>query len=201
VESAYLVPRRTTLALFREARERGVAIRVLTNSLSSTDVAAVHAGYMKRRPDLLRMGVELYEFQREPAERSPKRGVRDRNRMFDGESSQASLHSKAVVFDREVAWVGSLNLDPRSRGLNTEIGLFVRDAKVAGRLAEVISANFAPSISWKVEFVNGEADDGLVWTGERAGQPVREHEEPDTTWSVRALVRVLATLPWIEGLL
>ncbi len=201
VETAYLVPRTTTMRLFAEARERGVRIAVLTNSLSSTDVAAVHAGYMKRRPRLLAMGVELYEFQREPEQRPARRGVRDDNRVFDGESSEASLHSKALVFDREVAWVGSFNLDPRSKGLNTEIGLFVHDAKFAARLAQIVRANFAPSISWKVELAEGDPDGPLVWIGERDGRLVRETVEPDTTWQVRALVRMLAVVPGIDGLL
>lgn len=201
VETAYLVPRKATLELFTEARQRGVRIRVLTNSLSSTDVAAVHAGYMKRRPELLKMGVELYEFQREPAQTPRQRGVKNGQRVFDGQSSEASLHSKAIVFDREVAWVGSLNLDPRSRGLNTEIGLFVHDARFARRLADIVAANFAPPISWKVEFEGGDPEAPLVWIGDRDGHRVVEHEEPDTTWQVRALVRVLAVLPGLDGLL
>jgi putative cardiolipin synthase len=201
VETAYLVPRRTLLDLFADARRRGVEVRVLTNSLASTDVAAVHAGYMKRRPELLAMGVELYEFQREPAKRPKPRRVRDGNRIFDGESSEASLHSKAVVFDSRVAWIGSLNLDPRSRGLNTEIGLFVHDAKFAGRLAEIVAANFAPEISWKVEFDGGDPDRGLVWIGRRNGALVRVEQEPDTTWQLRWLVRVLAGIPGLDRLL
>jgi putative cardiolipin synthase len=201
VESAYLVPGEATMSLFAEARRRGASVRVLTNSLSSTDVAAVHAGYMKRRRELLRMGVELHEFQREPAEQPKKRGAEDRNRMFDGESSEASLHSKAIVFDREVAWVGSFNLDPRSRGLNTEIGLFVHDPKTAGRLAEIVRANFEPGISWRVELENGDPDGRLVWIGKRDGELVREYVEPDTTWGARAWVHVLAAVPGLDGML
>jgi putative cardiolipin synthase len=201
VETAYLVPRETTMGLFADARRRGVRIAVLTNSLSSTDVAAVHAGYMKRRPELLAMGVDLYEFQREPEQRPARRGVKDDNRVFDGESSEASLHSKALVFDREVAWVGSFNLDPRSKGLNTEIGLFVHDAKFAARLAQIVRANFAPGISWKVELADGDPDGALVWIGERDGRLVRETVEPDTTWQVRALVRMLAVVPGLDGFL
>jgi putative cardiolipin synthase len=121
--------------------------------------------------------------------------------MFDGESSEASLHSKAVVFDARIAWVGSLNLDPRSRGLNTEIGLFVHDAKFAGRLAEIVTANFAPQISWKVEFAGGEPGRGLVWIGRRDGQIVRVREEPDTTWQLRWLVGVLSAVPGLDRLL
>jgi putative cardiolipin synthase len=147
------------------------------------------------------MGVELYEFQREPEQRPARRGVRDGNRVFDGESSEASLHSKALVFDREVAWVGSFNLDPRSKALNTEIGLFVHDPGFAARLADVVRANFAPAISWKVEAAEGDPDGPLVWIGERDGRLVRETVEPDTTWQVRALVRVLSVVPGLDGLL
>jgi putative cardiolipin synthase len=156
---------------------------------------------MKRRPELLAMGVDLYEFQREPEQRPARRGVKDDNRVFDGESSEASLHSKALVFDREVAWVGSFNLDPRSKGLNTEIGLFVHDAKFAARLAQIVRANFAPGISWKVELADGDPEGALVWIGERDGRLVRETVEPDTTWQVRALVRMLAIVPGLDGLL
>ena len=42
-----------------------VRITVLTNSLEATDVAAVHAGYAKRRKDLLAAGVRRFEMKRE----------------------------------------------------------------------------------------------------------------------------------------
>jgi putative cardiolipin synthase len=197
-ESAYFVPGPSALGEITAARRRGVRVAVLTNSLSSTDVAAVHAGYMKRRPTLLRLGVELHEFKRTPTERPPRRGVRNRNELFDGQSSLASLHAKALVFDREVGWVGSFNLDPRSRSINTEVGLLVHDAAFAERLARTIEANFAPSISWRVEL----DDRGrLVWRGERNGRPVEEHGEPDTTWGARALARALALLPGMDRML
>ncbi|MFO0335727.1 MAG: phospholipase D family protein [Pseudomonadota bacterium] len=198
IESAYFVPRRTGMRLFAHARGRGVRTRILTNSLSSTDVAAVHAGYQKRRRALLRMGVELYEFQREAARTRPqRRGLRNRGAPVDGSASEASLHSKVMVFDRRVAWVGSFNLDPRSRELNTEIGLFVHDAAVAERLARMVETTFEPHRAWRVTLEDGR----LVWTGERDGRLVREHHEPDTTWQLRALVTVLARVPGIDSLL
>lgn len=198
IESAYFVPRRAGLARFAEALDKGVAISVLTNSLSSTDVVAVHAGYAKRRRELLRMGVKLYEFQREAApDRRPRRGVRDRSQLLDGHSSEASLHSKVMVFDRQVAWVGSFNLDPRSRSLNTEIGLFVYSPVVARRLAELVLANFEPERSWQVQLEHGR----LVWRGTKDGVPVVEYHDPDTTLPVRALVRTLSLLPGLDAML
>lgn len=202
IETAYLVPRRTGMERFADARARGVAVRVLTNSLSSTDVAAVHAGYAERRVPLLEMGVELYEFQREAAPNRPlRRRLRDRNELLDGRSSEASLHSKVMVFDRRVAWVGSFNLDPRSRTLNTEIGLFVKSPLLAERLADLVVANFAPDRSWKVGLEKEDGRRRLVWIGERDGVLVREYEEPDTTWQLRWLVDVIALVPGVDSLL
>ena len=50
------------LMLSGQAR-RGVQVRVLTNSLASSDESVVHAGYLKRRVELLRAGVQLYELK------------------------------------------------------------------------------------------------------------------------------------------
>jgi putative cardiolipin synthase len=61
--SPYFVPGAGGTAAFRELRERGVKVRVLTNSLAATDVGPVHAGYSIYRQDLLRAGVRLYELK------------------------------------------------------------------------------------------------------------------------------------------
>ena len=59
--SPYFVPGRDGVALLRRIRERGVRVRVLTNSLASTDVLPVFATYQKYRHELLAAGIELYE--------------------------------------------------------------------------------------------------------------------------------------------
>ena len=67
-------PARTGTAAFSALARRGVAVRVLTNSLEATDVAAVHAGYAKWRKPLLEAGVKLYELRRSwPQDAAPKR--------------------------------------------------------------------------------------------------------------------------------
>jgi putative cardiolipin synthase len=43
--------------VLQKLARQGVRVRVLTNSLSANDVAAVHAGYAKRREPLLEAGV------------------------------------------------------------------------------------------------------------------------------------------------
>lgn len=76
-------------------------MKVLTNSLASTDVPVVHAGYARYRSRLLACGVQLYE--RRPGDGSARS---DRARL----SSGASLHAKAVVVDRKWVLLGSMKL-------------------------------------------------------------------------------------------
>ncbi|HET6370802.1 MAG TPA: phospholipase D family protein, partial [Nitrospiria bacterium] len=115
--SAYFVPGKEGTELLSELCRRGVRVRILTNSLASNDVSVVHAGYSRYRKDLLRAGVELYEMNETltKEQRKEKEGV--------GGSSKASLHTKSFVFDRQHVFIGSFNLDPRSVGQNTEIGV------------------------------------------------------------------------------
>ena len=62
--SPYFVPGESGTRAFSEMARAGVRVRVLTNSLEATDVAAVHSGYARRRADLLAGGVELFEMKR-----------------------------------------------------------------------------------------------------------------------------------------
>jgi len=75
----------------RELVMRGVHIRVVTNSLASTDSPLVHNGYARYRVALLKLGVELSEVR-------PKLGTK-RKRFHPFRSANASLHAKALVID------------------------------------------------------------------------------------------------------
>lgn len=129
VVSPYYVPGDRGIALMRELRTRGVRVRVLTNSLAATDAPVVHIGYARYRKDLVREGVELHELQ-------PRLGVK-RSRLGAFGSSRASLHAKAIVVDRRTVLVGSMNMDPRSENLNTEIGLVLRSPRLAEQLVKL----------------------------------------------------------------
>ena len=117
--SPYFVPGKEGTAFLTQLSRRGVRVRILTNSLASTDVGIVHSGYAKYRKDLLRDGVELYEMNKRltPQQRKEKKGPHG--------SSKASLHAKSFVFDRQTVFIGSLNLDPRAVVINTENGLLI----------------------------------------------------------------------------
>ena len=96
--SPYFVPGVEGVALMKELIGRGVHIRVLTNSLASTDSPLVHNGYAHYREALLKIGVELHEVR-------PKLGQK-RPRFHPFRSSNASLHAKAMVIDQRTVFVG-----------------------------------------------------------------------------------------------
>ena len=116
IVNAYIIPGERMMEILREATERGVRVRMLTNSLASNDVPAVTAKYKKYRKPLLEAGVELYEFRAHP-EIQP--GIVDTPPVV---AKFAGLHTKMAVVDREIVYIGSLNLDPRSIKINTEMG-------------------------------------------------------------------------------
>jgi putative cardiolipin synthase len=114
--------------VLQKLARRGVRVRVLTNSLAANDVAAVHAGYAKRREPLLEAGVKVFELKRGQGEAAARGGP--------GGSSSASLHAKTFAVDGAKVFVGSFNFDPRSARLNTEMGLIIESPELARRLHE-----------------------------------------------------------------
>ena len=61
IVSPYFVPLENGTDALCKISERGATVRILTNSLASNDVSAVHAGYAPYREQLLKAGVILYE--------------------------------------------------------------------------------------------------------------------------------------------
>jgi putative cardiolipin synthase len=192
--SPYFVPGADGTAGFRELVERGVKVRVLTNSLAATDVRPTHAGYSNYREDLLRAGVHLYELKptRDTAgakEAAERQGIAD--------SAAAGLHAKTFSVDRRRIFVGSFNLDPRSNRLNTEMGIVIASPTLAGRL----SAEFDTGIPRDAYEVRLAADGrSLEWIEKEGDREIHHPTEPETGAMERAWVRFLSILP-IEWLL
>jgi putative cardiolipin synthase len=192
VESAYLVPLKRGADLIASRAEAGVHVRVLTNSLASTDVVPVHAGYAKRRRELLAAGVELYEFQADARRRPMER------RYFRRQGTGNSLHSKVMVIDRRLTWVGSFNIDPRSALINTELAVLVDSPSLAAATARLVEADLAPDRAWRLSLEPRRSRTGrLVWAGEHDGVLVRRTGEPGASRAQRFFAAVLR---WVPGL-
>jgi putative cardiolipin synthase len=191
--SPYFVPGENGVAVLRGLRERGIRVRVLTNSLASTDLPAVHSGYRRYRRSLLEAGVDLYEVK--PTARREE--VRAESR--EGKA-KATLHAKSMIFDRRVVFLGSMNLDPRSFLVNTEVGAVVEIAEVARLLAEEFDRAVAAS-AYRLVLTPGNGDSARVeWVSQEAGTETRHTSEPLASAWQRCKVWLLSFLP-IEPLL
>ena len=197
--SPYFVPGDAGVDRLRALVQRGVKVRVLTNSLASTDVPAVYAGYKRYRLPLLEAGVELYELK-PTASPAAKRDDGDKSSLSG--SSQAALHAKTMAFDRRALFVGSMNLDPRSVFTNTEIGVVVEHPELVKRQVEKLESQL-PNIGFRLELAPATGPDstpGIVWVTTRDGRAVRYSSEPMTNAWTRFKVWFLSLLP-IEQLL
>ena len=190
--SPYFVPGKEGAAAVIALAQKGAKIRVLTNSLEATDVAAVHAGYAKWRKPLLKAGVTLYELRRESTDepsRAKKRSGSGSGLGFG--SSDASLHAKTFGVDGNRIFIGSFNFDQRSIHLNTEMGMVIDSVELASRLEQTLDRTL-PTRAYEVLLdEKGE----VYWLERRDGKVIRYDVEPGTTWLKRAAVNGLSWLP------
>ena len=121
--SPYLIPGKSGLEVIEEVHGRGVRMSIVTNSLAATDEPLVHTAYRRYRPAMLKVGVDLSELSSVRTRASVRLG------LFG--STIGRLHAKSAVIDRRILFIGSMNFDPRSDLLNTEIGLFIQSPEIA----------------------------------------------------------------------
>ncbi len=191
--SPYFVPTDDGVRYLGTLAQRGVKVKVLTNSLAATDEPMVHAGYARRRRDLLRGGIELHELQ----------PLVPQQPSAHGRSSGVSLHAKAIVVDRRYVFVGSMNMDLRSKLLNTEMGVIVDSPALAEATAGFFDEAIKPDNAFQVvlrKSASGRVT-GLQWEsqGSDGTAHVVDHE-PDVSALRRFEVDLLRVLP-IDGLL
>jgi len=184
ITSPYFVPGPSGMAMLRELRARGVKITVMTNSLGATDEPAVFLGYSRYRAEMLQIGVELYELSNSR--------VKQNKRMFHFGESLGRLHAKLLVIDRKFSFIGSMNLDPRSATINTELGAIIESPQIARELTRVINLDRYQS-AYQVRLAgNG---DGLEWLSMDENHEMILTSEPDVsiwlllnTWLLSPLV-------------
>ncbi|SMG15549.1 phospholipase D family protein [Paraburkholderia susongensis] len=196
IVSPYFVPHEAGVEAAGELTRRGVRIAVLTNSLAATDAVAVQAGYSPFRVPLLQQGVELYEFK-------PHQEMRRVSLV--GSSSRASLHAKTYVIDHEILVIGSMNLDPRSANLNTELALVIHSPELANQVAKIFDFATEPEQSYRVTLADGAQLaylrsigaplSPLVWTDVEDGQKHTYIFDPQAGFYRNALTGLFSLLP------
>ncbi|MEO6077095.1 MAG: phospholipase D family protein [Dokdonella sp.] len=178
IVSPYFVPGEGSTKALTTRAKNGIQVVVLTNSLAATDVALVHGGYASHRRELLRGGVQLYELK----------NVGPQSRLSLIGSSQASLHTKAALVDRRVAFVGSYNLDQRSTALNTEMGVLIEQPEIAAEVDRLIATQTSGARAWRVSI---DANGSLQWSD---GEAI-SHTDPDASLSRKIQAWLAQILP------
>jgi putative cardiolipin synthase len=145
IMNAYVIPGQRAIDFMQSLSDRGVDVRILTNSLASHDVPAVNSHYEPWRDDFIEAGVELFEFRSDPAIKATVVDVPPVRAEFSG------LHSKSAVVDRRFVFIGSMNLDPRSAKINTEMGALVDSPELAADLAAIILRDMGGDNAWHVQ--------------------------------------------------
>lgn len=196
VFSPYFVPHDAGVKTLAALTARGVRVAILTNSLAATDAVAVQAGYSPYRVPLLESGVELYEFK--PVQGKPQPGL-------IGSRSRASLHAKAYVIDRHTLVIGSLNLDPRSAHLNTELALVIDSPALAEQTARLFDAATSPDNSYRVTLAtpaeiaqlrnSATPQSRLVWSGDDNGKLHTYNVDPQAGFYRNLLTGLCLLLP------
>jgi len=187
--SPYFVPGKQDVRYLVGLVARGVTVQVLTNSLASTDEPAVHAAYSRHRRALLEGGVQLWELR--PAAGAPQPA------SAKGTSSGVSLHAKAIVVDRQQVFIGSMNMDPRSKLLNTEMGIIVDSPPLAQAVQRFFDTARSPANSYRVTLVGkGLPHAGrMQWHTSDDGKPVTYTHDPGAAMKRRVEVDLLKWLP------
>lgn len=187
--SPYFVPGSKGTKLLCEVSEKGTKVRILTNSLVTNDVSAVHTGYIRHRKDLLRCGIHLYELNEQTKEQKEERFT-----WLPG-LNKSRLHAKTLAIDGEAMFVGSFNLDQRSLYINNEIGILFYNNEIASASSKHFNDHIE-EVAFRVELVkNKNGSETLIWTGIEDGVEVVFRNEPYASFWSRFKVNFMRILP------
>jgi putative cardiolipin synthase len=189
VQSAYLILEDSGKAALRAMVDRGVKVKLHTNSMAANNHLSAYVVYRKQRTELIEMGGEVYEFR--PDAKIQTAQFTEQERV--AHDMKFGLHAKTMVFDRKVVFVGSFNLDPRSIHLNTEMGLLVESEALAQAIAASIEHDMAPGNSWRVLMNN---DKRTEWITLENGVVIEKHTfDPMTSAARRAKAEAIGFIP------
>jgi putative cardiolipin synthase len=170
IVNAYIIPDQKSVDMLRDMTRRGVRVKILTNSLASHDVPAVNSHYKRWRRPLIENGAELYEIRHDAAVQSGLADTPPTKAEFMG------LHIKSLIVDRQRVFIGSMNLDPRSSTINSEMGVIIFSPGIAQELAAAFERDMAPENAWHVTLDEGGR---LRWV---AGDQVLDQQPARSAW-------------------
>jgi phosphatidylserine/phosphatidylglycerophosphate/cardiolipin synthase-like enzyme len=181
--SPYFVPGRVGLDHIQRLRDRGVSLRVVTNATGTSDEPAVSLGYEHHRVEMLRLGVRLFEV-------SSSRLKHDATMRGSLGSSTGRLHAKLGFIDGQALLLGSLNLDARSALINTELGIVVRDPELTRQMLDFYRIDTMTGLH-EVR-LRADGSDAVEWVAREGDGEERRVDEPESSWWLRAKLRVLS---------
>jgi cardiolipin synthase C len=147
IQSPYLITTEVGQNLFASAIKRGVSVKILTNSLGSTDNLEAFSGYQRDRKKLLQSGVKIFEFRPDAAIRKKIMTGALQEKM--NYTPIFGLHAKSMVIDDEITVIGTFNLDPRSANLNTECVTIIKNKQITKEVKTGMELELAPENAWE----------------------------------------------------
>jgi len=182
--SPYFVPGDTGTQHLVSLVEQGIKVRVITNSLASTDGIMAQSGYARQRYNLLKGGVELYELK-------PKAKSKASRSLSRSAEAKSALHAKTYIFDRKEVYIGSFNFDPRSANINTELGVVCETPDMAQYIAVELFDKNVNEAAYKLAL----QDDEVVWLDTVDGEIIVHEVQPETSWWRRFNLAIYSILP------
>ncbi len=184
-ESAYFILTDHTMAHIRSLTERGLKVQVLTNSLAANNHTTAFVGYRKQRKEQITAVTELYEYRPDALAQTELY-----QSLAPGEPvPHFGLHAKTAVYDREIVFIGSFNLDPRSENLNTEIGILVESEELSNAVADSMLNDMSAGNAWRVR-LNDKGD--TEWVTVKDGVEIIESDSEPLTSKIRKMEADLA---------
>ncbi|MES2595921.1 MAG: phospholipase D family protein [Verrucomicrobiota bacterium] len=186
MHAAYFIPGDEMLTMFKGITDRDVEVRVLTNSLASIDGLTAMSGIANRRAGILDSGVSLHELNARAQSR--------KHYILAPKLTRMGMHSKGFVSDDHISFIGSYNMDPRSKYINTETGVIIRSPAFAARLRTYLEEDLKKENCWQVK----RDEDGLIiWTGQKPGKaPAVHHSDPGVSPVRRVQCWLFRLMPW-----
>ncbi len=172
IENPYFIPTDLIAKGLTRLLDQGVEIDLLTNSLRSTDASPIVSIFNKRSEHYIRRGMDVSVYSAQPLPGFP---------LISDEVSEArwGIHAKTMVIGEDQTVIGTFNIDPRSKDLNSEI-IFICDNQpaLAAAVRESILERTAHSAT-----ITPEGD--LDWP------PSLEHMSSDLLFEIETKDRVL----------